>query len=281
VGIIRTTVIDPSRSTPARGPTVASPVRELGVTIRYPTAGSAGPGEAGNGFALAGSFPLIVFGHGYELADFTYPHFLHDLAAQGFVVADPEFPLSSAALPGPPVAGDEPNQVRDLSYVTNQLLDPLTRPGALSAVTLVPPIGVAGHSDGGVTAAGMAGSACCADSRVGAAVILAGALADFAGAWFTNASPPLLVIHGDTDEVNPVASSRGVYDAAQPPKFFVLVHGGTHIGAFESDATRPYVVQLAADFLRAYLLHDSSAASRVLTDASVPGVLDLQANAQR
>jgi fermentation-respiration switch protein FrsA (DUF1100 family) len=240
----------------------------------------AGAGEDANGFALAESFPLIVFAHGYELADFTYPHFLHDLAAQGFVVADPEFPLSSAALPGPPEAGDEPNQVRDLSFVTSQLLDPHTRPGALSAVTLMPPIGVAGHSDGGVTAAGMAGSACCADQRLGAAVILAGALADFAGPLFANTSPPLLVIHGDADEVNPVASSLGVYDAARAPKFLVIVHGGTHIGAFESDASRPHVVQLAADFLRAYLLHDPSAASRLLADANVPGVLDLEASAQ-
>jgi fermentation-respiration switch protein FrsA (DUF1100 family) len=250
------------------------------VTIRYPTRGSVGPGEDANGFALAGSFPLIVFAHGYELADFTYPRFLHDLAAQGFVVADPEFPLSSAALPGPPVAGDESNQVRDLSFVTSQLLDPQTRPSALSAVTLALPIGVAGHSDGGVTAAGMAGSACCADQRLGAAVILAGALADFAGPWFANNSPPILIIHSDTDEVNPVASSLGIYDAARPPKFFVIVRGGTHVGAFESDTSRPYVVGLVADFLRAYLLHDSSAAGRILADSNVPGVLVLEMSAQ-
>jgi predicted dienelactone hydrolase len=247
------------------------------VTIRYPIAGPAGPGEDINGLALSGSFPLIVFAHGYELADFTYPRFLHGLAAEGFVVADPEFPLSSAALPGPPVAGDEPNQVQDLSFLTNQLLNPETRPIGLSSVTLAPPIGVAGHSDGGVTAAGMAGSACCADRRVAAAVVLAGALADFSGPWFASVSPPLLVIHGDADEVNPVASSMGVYDAAQAPKLLVIVHGGSHIGALESDASRPYVVQLVADFLRTYLLHDLSAASRIVADANVPGVLTLDA----
>jgi hypothetical protein len=223
--------------------------------------------------------PLIVFAHGFELADFTYPRFLHDLAAQGFVVADPEFPLSSAVLPGPPVPGDEPDQARDLSLLTDRLLDPQTRPAPLSMLTLVPPVAAVGHSDGGVTAAGMAGSSCCADRRVGATVVLAGALADFSGPWFANASPPLLAIHGDADEVNPPTSSTTVYDAARPPKLLVIVHGGTHIGAFESDTSRPAVVQLVADFLRTYLLHDPFAAARVIPEANVPGILELRASA--
>jgi hypothetical protein len=58
------------------------------------------------------------------------------------------------------------------------------------------------------------------------------------------------------------------------------VHGGTHVGAFESDTSRPYVVDLVADFLRAYLLHDSSAARRMLADGNVPGVLALAMSAQ-
>src|SRR5436309_7863877 len=39
VGILRTTFIDTTRPTPARGPTPASERRELPTTIRYPVAG--------------------------------------------------------------------------------------------------------------------------------------------------------------------------------------------------------------------------------------------------
>jgi alpha-beta hydrolase superfamily lysophospholipase len=279
VGVTRGLFVDPSRSTPARGPTPAASNRPLRVTIRYPISGPAGASETADASSAAGTFPLVVFAHGFELSDATYPRFLHDLAAEGFVVADPEFPLSSAALPGPPVSGDEPAQARDLSFVADRLLDPVTRPAPLAAWRPGASIAAVGHSDGGATVAGLAGSGCCADGRVAAAVSLAGALAHFPGPWFAGPSPPLLVVHGDADEVNPLGASATLYDAARPPKLFAVVHGGTHIDAFESDASRPAVVRLVADFLRAHVLLDPGAAARLGADASVPGVLELRASA--
>jgi len=277
VGVVHTTVVDPSRPTPARGPTRASPYRTLPLTVRYPVAGAAGADESADAPSLAGHFPLVVFAHGFALADATYPRFLHDLAAEGFVVADPELPLSSSARPGPAIGGDEVEQARDLAFVADVMLDRGTRPAPLAALALAPPIAAAGHSDGGVTAAGLAGNACCADPRVGAAVILSGALAHFPGGWFTSVSPPLLAVHGDADEVNPLSSSVGVYQAARPPKMLVAVRGGSHIGAFEDDQRRPAVTRLVADFLRAYLERDAAAAARLTDDAGTPGVLDLLA----
>jgi len=84
-------------------------------------------------------------------------------------------------------------------------------------------------------------------------------------------------LQGDADEVNPLASSIGIYDAARPPKLFAVVRGGNHIGAFEDDARRPAVVHLIAEFLRTCLLHDTDAATRLHQAASVPGVLELRA----
>jgi fermentation-respiration switch protein FrsA (DUF1100 family) len=86
-----------------------------------------------------------------------------------------------------------------------------------------------------------------------------------------------LVIHGDADEVNPLSSSEGVYAAARPPKLFAVVSGGSHIGAFEDDVHRPAVVTLVADFLRAFLLGETAAASHLPADADQPGVLSLRA----
>jgi pimeloyl-ACP methyl ester carboxylesterase len=253
------------------------PFRELHVTIRYPIPGAANPADTPSAAALSGMFPLVVFAHGYALSDATYPRLLHDLAAEGFVVADPQFPLSSAALPGPAIRGDEVAQAADLAFVADQLLSSAARPVPLSSVILSAPLAVVGHSDGAITAAGLAANSCCADRRIGAAVLLSGALADFPGSWFTTASPPTLIIHGNADEVNPLDSSFGIYDAAHAPKMLVVVDGGTHIGAFEDDASRPQVVRLMADFLHAYLQHDADAAARLTPDAEVQGVLQLWA----
>jgi hypothetical protein len=64
-----------------------------------------------------------------------------------------------------------------------------------------------------------------------------------------------------------------VYAASPGPKRLALVQGGSHIGAFEDDASRPAVVALVADFLRAYLLNDTAASARLDADVDVPGVL--------
>jgi len=109
-------------------------------------------------------------------------------------------------------------------------------------------------------------------------VILSGAIGRFPGSWFTGATPPVLVVHGSADETNPVSSSEGVYAAARAPKMFAIVNGGSHIGAFEDDTSRPAVVALVADFLRAYVLRDTGSASRLASDADVPGVLSLRAS---
>jgi alpha-beta hydrolase superfamily lysophospholipase len=278
VGIVHVTLVDPSRGVAARGPTPASPQRALQVTIRYPAQGAVAGAESADAAAIAGPRALVLFAHGFALTDQTYPRFLHDLAASGFVVADPEFPLSSSALPGPATSGDVVEQARDLGFVADRLLDPTTRPAPLGPVVFDGKLGVVGHSDGGVTAAGFAANSCCADPRVAAAVILSGAMARFPGSWFTTAAPPVLVLHGDADQVNPLLSSQGVYAAARPPKLFAVVSGGSHIGAFEDDTRRPAVVALVADFLRAYVLGDAAAASRLAGDADIPGVLSLRAS---
>jgi hypothetical protein len=86
----------------------------------------------------------VLFAHSLGLTDQTYPRFLHDLASAGFVVADPEFPLSSSALPGPASSGDVVEQARDLGFVADQLLDPATRPPPLDRVSFSDELGVIG-----------------------------------------------------------------------------------------------------------------------------------------
>jgi len=41
-------------------------------------------------------------------------------------------------------------------------------------------------------------------------------------------SCPLLIIHGDKDEIVPISQARKIYDAASGPKSFYTVHGAGH-----------------------------------------------------
>jgi len=192
------------------------------------------------------------------------------------VVAAPEFPLTSTAIPGPVGEREPAEQVRDVSFVISAVLDLARADGPLRGAVRDGPVGVIGHSDGGITAAGVAFASRMRDGRVGAAVVLSGARGDFGGAWFPVGSPALLAVHGDADAVNPFSSSQSLYgaDRSGSSRALVRVLGGGHLDAFTSPRTRPAVVALVDDFLRASLGTDSEARGRIVADQSVPGVLE-------
>ena len=82
------------------------------------------------------------------------------------------------------------------------------------------------------------------------------------GPWFTTASPPLLAIHGDADDVNPYWASEQLFADATGPKWLVTVLGGSHLGPFTTGSVEPTVATLIADFLHAQLQHDAAAGTR-------------------
>jgi hypothetical protein len=141
-------------------------------------------------------------------------------------------------------------------------------------------VGIVGHSDGGVTAGAVAFASQIRDTRIGAAVLLSGARNDFGGAWFPAGSPALLAIHGDADGVNPFGASQTIYssDRSGAPRYLVAVPGGGHDDAFLGLRSRDAVIALVSDFLRAYLVGDGEARTRLVDDASRPGVLELVAS---
>jgi fermentation-respiration switch protein FrsA (DUF1100 family) len=210
-----------------------------------------------------GEFPLVVMVHGYAAAASDYETLDTELAAAGFVVAAPDFPRSSRAATASP-SRDIVEQATDVSFVLDQLLNPKTVPPALFGSIEAGPVAVMGHSDGGVTAAGVAFNSAAADPRIGAAVVMSGGAFGFSGPWFTNDDPPaLLAIHGADDEVNPYASSQSLYDEATGAKWLVSVNGGSHAGPFTTDPSVVDVGALIAGFLHAYLEGDATAAAQL------------------
>jgi pimeloyl-ACP methyl ester carboxylesterase len=243
VNVIEVTATDGARSFP--------------VTVWYPTA--------------PGRYPLVVLAHGFGASASTYEDMEAQLAAAGFVVAAPDFPFTSSRSQWLD-RGDVVNQAGDVSALITQLLDPATAPEALRGTIAQGPVGVIGHSDGGITAAAVSYNSSVADPRVGAAVILSGAEIMYGGPWFTTASPPLLAIHGDADGVNPYWSSEQLFADATGPRWLVAVRGGGHEGPFTNGSVEPEVAALIADFLHAQLQLDAAAAARIDGDANADGL---------
>ena len=225
-----------------------------------------------------GEFPLVVMVHGYAAAASDYETLDTELAAAGFVVAAPDFPRSSRAVTTSP-SRDIVGQATDVSFVLDQLLNLQTVPTEVFGSISDGPVAVMGHSDGGVTAAGVAFNSAAADPRIGAAVVMSGGAFGFSGSWFTGeTTPALLAIHGTADEVNPYASSESLYDEAAGSKMLVAVDGGSHVGPFtgsiNGDASVHDVAALIAGFLHAYLEGDAAAAGQLPTLANA-GALSL------
>ena len=288
-----TPVSGPVTSTAPAGPPAAAPVtpgppyavgvthvqlernaggseRSLPVTIRYPAPDTAAATETTDSSASPGAFPIVIFIHGFDTSADTYAAMEHDLASAGFIVAAPDFPYTSSASAAGLNEDDVVNQAADVSFVIDSLTT--APPAVLTGHVASTKVGVVGHSDGAVTALGVADNSCCADPRIGAAVPLSGAEARFGGTWFPPGSPPLLAIHGTDDQVNAFASSQQVFANAPAPKYLVAVTGGSHLGPFTTDPVRPSVSVLVSDFLRAELTGDAQAASRIPGDASSGGL---------
>lgn len=252
VSVNQMMVDDPTRWTPARGYIPAHPGRSLRTLVFYPSVG--------------GPYPLIVFAHGYNITPEAYGTLLGAIAASGYVVAAPEFPISSSGLPGPPGRYDLAQQPGDLSAVMSAVfwadLDPTS---FLNGRVIGGPVGVMGHSDGGLTAAAISLNSATLDPRVGATAVLSGG--EFyisGGSWGPFNSGPMLVVHGDSDPIDGVWNGQTVFDEAASPKAFLHVVGGGHISPYIDPGLQPDLVRASiAAFFDANLRHDPGGLSRL------------------
>jgi hypothetical protein len=60
---------------------------------------------------------------------------------------------------------------------------------------------------------------------------------------------PLLVVHGDADQIVPIKHGKALFDAAKEPKELWVIEGGRHISTFRSKANR----QKLLDYLQQVL----------------------------
>jgi predicted dienelactone hydrolase len=263
------TFVDTTRSTPAQGDAPEQPSRTLVTTVATPD----GPGP----------FPLIVFSHGFGGSGQDSVNLLRAIASAGYVVAAPDFPLTSSSAPGGPQRGvDAPEaQPADVRFVIDELLrlsaaldHPL--PGRIDPSR----IGVAGHSMGAGITMGVAFNSCCRDARIRAGVLLA---VDpptlYRGEYFVPPTVPVLIVHGDQDEALPYQAARRAFTIAEPPKFFLTVVGGDHnwpYTAAAAPAGARVVVAAIVDFFDTYLKSRPEGLRRLRADTARPGVTRLE-----
>jgi predicted dienelactone hydrolase len=253
--VARTIVVytDGSRSTPTRGTERAHAGRVLRTIVRWPItdAGALSPGR----------HPLVVFAHGYAVETSTYSALLDDLTAAGTIVAAPEFPGESAALPGTPNESDLVNEPCDLEFVAASLED--RPPAALSGALAHAPLVFAGHSDG-ATAAAWAGYStnACAGPTPSVVVALSSDDVRVKGAG-QGALPALLAATGTDDQINPVANTERLWLHVPRPAWLLTVDGGTHLGTFTTDPDRARVDAVIAAFVLAHTV-DPSVARRLV-----------------
>lgn len=280
VGRIDETFVDGSRTTKAHGDQAEQPDRTLPTMVLYPTA----PPDAASyrdvvavepgAPALGLPAPLIVFGHGSTRAGPDYLDTLASWASAGYVVAAPNFPLSTTDAPGGTDYGGIAEQTGDVSFVIDEVLAASADPDSPLAGTVDPDlVGLGGQSFGAITAIATGFNACCADDRIDA-------VTEFAGMWFDlgagnevapgAADLPALFVHGEGDGVVPIAGDRTAASlaaaAGAPVQFLTLAssdHDAGYFGGLEPGLDA-LVTRATLAFYDQHLKRDPQAAARLI-----------------
>jgi dienelactone hydrolase len=205
--------VDTTRITPAGAQTEELPTRTLDVWIDRPDTPE--------------PRPLVIFAHGLTGHPRSHEMLRTQLAAEGFVVVAPAFPLTNNDVPGGFAnAGDTAEQVNDVTFIIDSVLaDP-----ELGPLVDADRIGMIGHSLGGITTAGAALSPT-GERRISAAVVIS------AGYGQARDDVSVMTVHGDADRVVPYASSVLSYQLLTGRRVFVTLVGGNHLtGILDDDS---------------------------------------------
>ncbi len=266
------TFVDPSRPTAATSASPELPERTVTTLFVRPSA--------------PGPFPLIVLSHGY----LSHPRYLSRVATAwataGYVVAMPVHPLTNVDEPtAGENFGDVFQQPADISFVIDMVLE-LNSDSSSDLFEQIDPdrIGAAGLSMGGATTYPLVHNECCRDERISAAVIMAGFDVTAPETNDFSQSIPMLLLHGEADEVVVIQTARDIYANLTGPKWFVTLLGASHSEAFEpapEDAVSVWdtiVDTSTVDFWNGTLGGDPSQLEALATDAVSPGLSTLESS---
>ncbi|MGO8958181.1 MAG: alpha/beta hydrolase family protein [Streptosporangiaceae bacterium] len=248
--------------------------RVLHVTVHFPAVAP----TLVKTIRASGAFPLIAFAPGYRQCSGSYRYLLHQWASAGYVVAAVDFPRTNCHTVNPDES-DLANQPADVAYVIRRLLAVSARPlGPLTSLISDTKIAVAGHSDGGNTAAAIAGASCCLDRKIRAAIVLAGNEWPWGGdKWFAGRAPPILFVQGTADGWNPPQYSVQLYKADKTgTRYYLDLFGANHFTPYEGHSVpEPIVARVTLDFLDQYVAGQQGRLASMRRAGHVPGLAEL------
>ena len=225
--------VNRARGTLARYPSATLPYRNLPISIWYPAAaGAISSADTFWASARGGHFPLIVFAPGFNSTPESYEPFLHAIAAQGYIVAAPLFPIEGAisgAAPAGRSNAEMLNQMYDMSAVITQMQAYANTPGNFLSWAMNPSlVGIIGHSDGAITVAGMTMSTSYSDPRIKIAVVMAGA-GPGGLTWNRRKVVPLMIEQATQDPYNAPVNSQWLFNHVTGPRAYLTVAGPYHM----------------------------------------------------
>lgn len=217
-------LVDDSRQVKASMGFAGSATRRIDVRVWQP----AGPGP----------FPLVIYSHGtFGTAD-NAMHIVEHLVAHGYIVAAPDYPLtSSAAYTHVRLAdiSDVGQQTRDVKFIIDRLLADAGIGSKIDATK----IGTTGHSLGAVTSYFNSFGAQTRDPRIAATALIAGgdpvttALTQDMGLFGTahaEVRVPALFLSAEKDVfARTTGRPYAAYSRVEGPKTEVMIRGGVHV----------------------------------------------------
>jgi len=263
--------------TDAKRTTGIVPGRHLPTYVFYPAVGPGGGAETAGAPGLDQGWPVVLFAEGYNGSLGVYHDLVHHLAAAGFVVLFPLFPLETAG--GTLNEGDLVNEPGDITFVFTQALAAGNGTGVLHGMLDPAHLAMVGHSDGAEAVLGAAylPGQIGARARVVVAASAQGVLLGNKGG--TGVAHAVMVIQGSADTINPPSYGDNLYATSPSPKSYLQLLGAPHLEPFSTaDQWHGVVESTIVDWLDAWIpgLYSSSAAARLGHDGTVAGTSQIR-----
>jgi fermentation-respiration switch protein FrsA (DUF1100 family) len=279
VGVRTETFVDSSRPTPPHNGLAGAATRSLTTIVLYPTREASAGAVAPAARPVRRRFPLVVVIHGASTGPGSNVGVLKQVAAAGYVVAMPKFPLTGAMTPGGVDPSDYVNEPADVSFVIDQLLRLTHDPRSVyHQLIRRDDVGVIGLSLGGSPALALGYNAHSLDNRVEAVIAASSAktvpgLPAFAGTYTYPPTPLLLIRGGPADFA--AGFSDQIFAEAHAPKLLLTITNGQHVPLLVDDAGGHASVRAVIAFLNRYLKSRHDALEVLFDQARDPRVATL------
>ena len=217
VGHAELIFVDDTRPTGENRGFAAKPQRTLPTTVWFP-------------IELKADLPLIIHSHGVVSNRKEMVYLAKALASHGYLVAATDYPLTSGSTAGGANAKDVVNQPADISFLIDSLLGLRDEHKPFSGRIDDSRIGLSGYSLGGLTTYLATYHPAWRDSRIAAALAIAGPSAIFAPRFFETTPIPVLAIAGTSDAL--IEHARNAADLGTRARNIsvITIEGGTHLG---------------------------------------------------